>query len=119
MLQCYDIKVKYAQTHKMASSQVPAECQYCDCEGQPNPQSLIVTTPSFPPNHHFQDDNACLDLPKVYVNGCSYHHESQIRAMQEQDPAIQAIWQVVANPPTHGAHRFLSESNELVPSQGK
>lgn len=40
-------------------------------------QSLLITTPSFLSNHHYKDDNACLDLLRIYVDGCSYHHESQ------------------------------------------
>ncbi|KAF0022465.1 hypothetical protein F2P81_025278 [Scophthalmus maximus] len=79
-LQGYDVEVKYAQNHKMALSQGLAECHHCDCEGQSSPQSLVITTPSLPFNHLYHDENACLDLPRVYVDGCSYHHESQIRA---------------------------------------
>ncbi|KAF0038017.1 hypothetical protein F2P81_010891 [Scophthalmus maximus] len=79
-LQGYDVEVKYAQNHKMALSQGLAECQHCDCERQPSPQSLVVTTPSFPSNHLYHDENACLDLTRFYVDSCSYHHERQIRA---------------------------------------
>uniref|UniRef100_A0A8D3CKX2 ribonuclease H n=1 Tax=Scophthalmus maximus TaxID=52904 RepID=A0A8D3CKX2_SCOMX len=79
-LQGYDVEVKYAQNHKMALSQGLAECHHCDCEGQSSPQSLVITTPSLPSNHLYHDENACLDLPRVYVDGCSYHHESQIQA---------------------------------------
>lgn len=78
VLQGYDVEVKYAQNHKMALSQGLAECQNCDCEGQSDPQPFLVTTPSLPSNHHYYDENACLDLPRVYVDGYSYHHESQI-----------------------------------------
>ncbi|KAF0046095.1 hypothetical protein F2P81_002624 [Scophthalmus maximus] len=79
-LQGYDVEIKYAQNHKMALSQGLAECHHCDCEGQSSPQSLVVTTPSLLSNHIYHDENACLDLPRVYVDGCSIHHVSQIRA---------------------------------------
>lgn len=79
-LQGYDVEVKYAQNHKMALGQGLAEYQHCDCEGQSSPQSSIVTSPSLPSNHRYYDENACLVLLKVYVDGCSFHHESHIQA---------------------------------------
>ncbi|KAK9525318.1 hypothetical protein VZT92_015149 [Zoarces viviparus] len=79
-LQGYDVEIKYAQNHKMALGQGLAQCQHCDCEEQSSAQSLIITTPSLPSNHHYYDENICQGLPKVYVDGCSFHHESQIRA---------------------------------------
>ncbi|KAJ8333566.1 hypothetical protein SKAU_G00415740 [Synaphobranchus kaupii] len=79
-LQDYVVEVKYAQYHKMALGQGLAECQYCDSEVQPQEHLTVVTALSWPSNHHFYDDNVCLNLPKAYVDGCSFHHESQVQA---------------------------------------
>ncbi|KAF0039278.1 hypothetical protein F2P81_007513 [Scophthalmus maximus] len=73
-LQGYDVEVKYTQNHKMALSQGLAECHHCDCEGQPSPQSLVVTTPSLPSNH-------LTTRPLKSLRGqLLISHESQIRA---------------------------------------
>ena len=79
-LQGYDIEIKYAQNHKMALGQGLAECQHCDCEGEPSAQPLLNPTPALSSNHHYYDENVCEGLPKVYVDGCAFHHENQARA---------------------------------------
>ncbi|KAL2076478.1 hypothetical protein ACEWY4_027942 [Coilia grayii] len=78
-LQGYDIEVKYAQNHRMTLGQGLAECQHCECE-QETEHPVLVTTPSLPSDHHYYEDNSCKDLPMVYVDGCSFHHESELRA---------------------------------------
>lgn len=80
-LQDCKIEVKYAQNHKMALSQGLADCQDRDYKGQPNPQSSLVVSLSLPFNHHYLDENVCLDLPKVYVDGCAVMHECQTQAV--------------------------------------
>ncbi|KAJ8353506.1 hypothetical protein SKAU_G00210730 [Synaphobranchus kaupii] len=79
-LQGYEVEVKYVQNHKMALGQGLAECQHCDSEVQPQENLTMVTALSWLSNHHFYDDNMCLNLPKAYVDGCSFHHESQVQA---------------------------------------
>ncbi|KAJ8375526.1 hypothetical protein SKAU_G00061060 [Synaphobranchus kaupii] len=79
-LQGYEVEVKYAQNHKMALGQGLAECQHCDSEVQPREHLTVVTALSWPSNHHFYHDNVCRNLPKAYVDGCSFHHESQVQA---------------------------------------
>lgn len=79
-LQGYDIEVKYAQNHKMALGQGLAECEHCDCEAQLGPSPLLVTTKTLPSNHHYYDENVCQGLPTAYIDGCSFHHETQLRA---------------------------------------
>ncbi|KAL7383521.1 hypothetical protein ABVT39_012327 [Epinephelus coioides] len=65
VLQGYDVEVKYAQNHKMALGQGLAECQHCNCEGQPGSPLLLVTTLALPSNHRYYDENVCQGLPKV------------------------------------------------------
>ncbi|KAJ8346749.1 hypothetical protein SKAU_G00281500 [Synaphobranchus kaupii] len=80
-LQGYEVEVKYAHNHKMALGQGLAEYQHCDSEVQPQEHLTVVTALPFPyRNHHFYDDNVCLNLPKAYVDGCSFHNESQVQA---------------------------------------
>ena len=79
-LQGYDIEVKYAQNHKMALGQGLADCQHCNCEQEAGEHPFLVPTPSLPSDHHYYEDNCCKDLPMVYVDGCSFHHENELRA---------------------------------------
>lgn len=79
-LQGSDIEIKYAQNNKIPLGQGLAESQLCDCEGQATSPSLLVTTPSLPSSHHYHEENVCQGFPKVFVEGCSFHHASQIKA---------------------------------------
>ncbi len=79
-LQGYDIEVKYAQNNKLVLGQGLAECQHCDCKEQSTLQPVPLTAKTLPSNHHFYDENVCLGLPQAYIDGCSFHHESQLRA---------------------------------------
>ncbi|KAJ8340608.1 hypothetical protein SKAU_G00352410 [Synaphobranchus kaupii] len=83
-LQGYEVEVKYAQNHKMASGQGLAECQHCDSEVQPQEHLTVVTALSWPSNHHFYDDN---------------------------DPVLKTIYQFVSDPEKY---QILPESLEQV-----
>ena len=79
-LQGYEVEVRYAQNHKMALGQELAECQQCIGEGETQELPVMATTPSLPSNHHYFDENVCHGLPMVYVDWCSFHHESHVQA---------------------------------------
>ena len=79
-LQDYDIEVKYAQNSKMALGKGLANCHHCDEDEQSDLISHPTTTPLLPSHHRYYEENDCQDLPKAYVYGCSFHHESQLRA---------------------------------------
>ena len=78
--QGYEVEVRYAQNHKMALGQGLAECQQCIGEGELQELPVMVTTPSLLSNHHYFDENVCHSLPIVYVDRCSFHHESHVQA---------------------------------------
>ena len=79
-LQGYDIEVRYAQNTRLALGQGLSDCQHCQGDGQPEPQSLPQASVTPPSDHHYYDENVCEGLPRVYVDGRSFHHESQLRA---------------------------------------
>lgn len=85
-LQGCDVEVKCAQIPKIYLGQGLAKCQHCDCEGQENSPPLLVTTPTLPSNHCYHEENVCQDLPKVFMDGCSCHHASQLKA------AVSIVW---------------------------
>ncbi|KAM3612667.1 uncharacterized protein V6R79_012474 [Siganus canaliculatus] len=95
-LQGYEVEVRYAQNNKMALGQGLAECQHCECDDASVPPSLAAPVPTLPSQHQYHDENVCRDLPKAYVDGCSFHHESQLRA------GVGILWTgVEAETPTH------------------
>lgn len=86
-LQGYDVEVRYAQNNKMALGQGLADCIHCDCEKVPEGNSSLLTNSVLPSAHHYYDTNVCKDLPMVYVDGCSFHHESTLQA------GVGVLWQ--------------------------
>uniref|UniRef100_A0A672HI74 RNase H type-1 domain-containing protein n=1 Tax=Salarias fasciatus TaxID=181472 RepID=A0A672HI74_SALFA len=76
----YDTEVEYAQNQKVAAGQSLVERQHCDCTEQSNIKPLLVTTQTLSSPHHHHDEDVCQGLPRVYVHGCSFHHDSQLRA---------------------------------------
>uniref|UniRef100_A0A672I8S6 RNase H type-1 domain-containing protein n=1 Tax=Salarias fasciatus TaxID=181472 RepID=A0A672I8S6_SALFA len=79
-LKGYDTEVEYAQNQKVAAGQSLVERQHCDCTEQSNIKPLLVTTQTLSSPHHHHDEDVCQGLPRVYVHGCSFHHDSQLRA---------------------------------------
>lgn len=79
-LQGYDVEVKYAQNLKMALGQGLAGCQHCDCDDQTESTLSLASSPPPPTSHRYYDENICQELPKAYIDGCSFHHLDQLRA---------------------------------------
>lgn len=105
-LQGYDIEVKYAQNHKMALGRGLAECQHCECEDGPI-QVETSTALSLPSDHHYYDENVCNNLPTAYIDGCSFHHESEVRA------GVGVVW---VNGPLRGEyqHRIGAKTSQYA-----
>ncbi|MBN3305975.1 NYNRI protein, partial [Amia calva] len=79
-LQGYEIEVRYAKNWKMYLGQGLAQCQECGTQdqGQNIPETVTVAFP--PTSHHYYDDNVCVELPRAYVDGCSFRQEHQVQA---------------------------------------
>ncbi|CAJ1064733.1 hypothetical protein LDENG_00238730%2C partial [Xyrichtys novacula] len=79
-LQSFDIEVHYTQNRKTPLGMELAACQSYLTD------SLDTRSPTCDPEppelscHRYFDDNVCKDIITAYVDGCSYHHDTVIRA---------------------------------------
>lgn len=96
VLQGYHIEVKYAKNHKLPLSQGLAECQHCNCEEGQDLAPTTMTPEVLPSNHLYFNENVCQGLPEVYVDGCAFQFEGQLRA------GVGVVWTgCMVNEPTH------------------
>ncbi len=78
-LQSFDMEARYAQDHKTPLGSELAACQQCASD---SPAASHVIYDSQPPENfrHYFDQNVCEDMITAYVDGCSFHHDTQVHA---------------------------------------
>ncbi|KAL1268859.1 hypothetical protein QQF64_034222 [Cirrhinus molitorella] len=76
-----DIEARYAQNHRSALGNGLAACQ--NCSGDTPTTTLEPEEPQLlqqPTFHRYFEENVCQGMPTAYVDGCSYNHQSNLKA---------------------------------------
>ncbi|CAJ1057626.1 hypothetical protein LDENG_00238730%2C partial [Xyrichtys novacula] len=79
-LQSFDIEVHYAQNRKTPLGMELAACQSCLTDSANTGSPTCDPEPPELSCHRYFDDNVCKDMITAYVDGCSYHHDTVLRA---------------------------------------
>ncbi|CAJ1076285.1 hypothetical protein LDENG_00238730%2C partial [Xyrichtys novacula] len=79
-LQSFDIEVHYAQNRKTPLGMELAACQSCLTDSADTGSPTCDPEPPELSCHRYFDDNVCKDMITAYVDGCSYHHDTVLRA---------------------------------------
>lgn len=79
-LQSFDMEVRYAQNKKSPLGTELAACQRCTETVPVQPTPPGEPQPITNPHHQYFDPNVCEGMITAYVDGCSFHHETQVRA---------------------------------------
>ncbi|CAJ1057765.1 hypothetical protein LDENG_00238730%2C partial [Xyrichtys novacula] len=79
-LQSFDIEVHYAQNRKTPLGMELAACQSCLTDSVDTGSPTCEPKPPELSCHRYFDDNVCKDMITAYVDGCSYHHDTVLRA---------------------------------------
>uniref|UniRef100_A0A673XMB8 ribonuclease H n=1 Tax=Salmo trutta TaxID=8032 RepID=A0A673XMB8_SALTR len=70
-LQSHDVVINYAKAKNLPLGSALAVCQHCgedETDSGPPPRDIA---PPLPSNHHYFEENVCLDMPMAFVDGCS------------------------------------------------
>ncbi|CAJ1081240.1 hypothetical protein LDENG_00238730%2C partial [Xyrichtys novacula] len=78
--QSFDIEVHYAQNRKTPLGMELAACQSCLTDSADTGSPTCDPEPPELSCHRYFDDNVCKDMITAYVDGCSYHHDTVLRA---------------------------------------
>ncbi|KAL0147779.1 hypothetical protein M9458_056922, partial [Cirrhinus mrigala] len=78
-LQDRDVEARYAQNHKSSLGDGLAACQNCSNDTLYTSEGPKESQPQLT-NHRYFDENACEGMPTVYVDGCSYNHQGNLKA---------------------------------------
>jgi hypothetical protein len=69
-LQSHDVVINYAKAKNLPLGSALAVCQRCgddETDSAPPPRDIA---PPLPSNHHYFEENVCLEMPMVFVDGC-------------------------------------------------
>ncbi|XP_038835775.1 uncharacterized protein LOC120033479 [Salvelinus namaycush] len=79
-LQSHDVVINYAKAKNLPLGSALAVCQRCgddETDSAPPPRDIA---PPLPSNHHYFEENVCLEMPMAFVDGCSYRHLDHLQA---------------------------------------
>ena len=79
-LQSFDMEVRYNKNRKNPLGTELAAYQRCSDDTPSSATSTCEPHPPEPSRHHYFDQNVCQDMVTAYVDGCSFHHETQVCA---------------------------------------